>query len=179
MYIYIYSHVIFESDLSSARQSRVPATVLPLSRGALGGLPLSRGGLGRRSPPSTASGWLGVYGSNLLLFRIPSHPKSIFPNPSKNNLKWSIISFKSLPKWSNIEVWRGVWAAIGRLWGCSWASSGSKEPVGRLLDASWAALGWFLRRLGRLLGGSWAVLGTNLGRLGASWRHLGGVLVGF
>ena len=73
----------------------------------------------------------------------------------------------------------GVWGAFGRLWGRSWVSSGSEAPVGRFLGASWAALGRFLRRLGRLLGGSWAVLGTKLGRPGASWRHFGGLWLGF
>ena len=73
----------------------------------------------------------------------------------------------------------GVWGAFGRLWGRSWVSSSSEAPVGRFLGASWAALGRFLRRLGRLLGGSWAVLGTKLGRPGASWRHFGGLWLGF
>ena len=75
---------------------------------------------------------------------------------------------KSSPKLFEIEVCRGS----GRLLGGSWASSGSKAPLGWFLDTSWAALGRFLSRLGRLLGGSWAVLGAKLGRLGASWRHM-------
>ena len=49
-------------------------------------------------------------------------------------------------------------------------------PVGRFLDASWAALGRLLAHLGRLLGGSWAVLGARLGRSRASGRQLGGIL---
>ena len=61
--------------------------------------------------------------------------------------------------------------------GVSWVSPGSKPPVGRFLDASWAALGQFLRRLWRLWGGSWAVLGTKLGRLGRifapKWNQVG------
>ena len=74
---------------------------------------------------------------------------------------------------------KGVWAALGRLLGGSWAVPGSKAPLDSLLAAPWAVLGRFLKRLGRLLGGSWAVLGTKLGRLGGPWRHLRGVLVGF
>ena len=97
------------------------------------------------------------------------------PTSFKNHQKQS----KIVPKMIQNRGPEGVWAALGRLLGGSWASPGSKAPLGSLLAASWAALGRFLRRLGRLLGGSWAVLGTKLGRLGGSWRHLGGVLVGF
>ena len=67
----------------------------------------------------------------------------------------------------------GGWAALGHLLGGSWVKPGSKAPLGRLLEAIYAALGRFLSRLGRLLGGFWAVLGTKLGRLGAFWRPHG------
>ena len=60
--------------------------------------------------------------------------------------------------------------------GGSWAVTGSLASLVSLLAASWAALGWSLRRLGRLLNGSWTRLSTKLGRLGglgsvfeASW----------
>ena len=122
------------------------------------------GGLGGRSPPSTASGWLRDYGSNVHEFRSLNRVQ----NPGQIVAK--MVQNRGL---------EGVWGAFGRLWGRSWVSSGSEAPVGRFLGASWAALGRFLRRLGRLLGGSWAVLGTKLGRPGASWRHFGCVWLGF
>ena len=127
-------------------------------------MPRSRGGLGGRSPPSTASGWLRDYGSNVLEFWSLNRVQ----NPGQIVAK--MVQNRGL---------EGVWGAFGRLWGRSWVSSGSEPPVGRFLSASWAALGRFLRRLGRLLGGSWAVLGTKLGRPGASWRHFGGLWLGF
>ena len=135
----------------------------------------SRGGAGGRSPPSTASGWLRDYGSNVLAFwslnRV-QHPGQIVAKMVQNR------GLEGVKMVQNRSL-EGVWGAFGRLWGRSWVSSGSELPVGRFLSASWAALGRFLRRLGRLLGGSWAVLGTKLGRPGASWRHFGGLWLGF
>ena len=57
---------------------------------------------------------------------------------------------------------------LERVWGCFVACFRPKAPVGRFLDASGAALGWFLAHLGRLLARSWAVLCTKLGRPRAS-----------
>ena len=129
------------------------------------------GGLGGRSPPSTASGWLRDYGSNIHEFwslNSVQNPGQIVAKMVQNR---GLEGVKMLQN-RGLE---GVWGAFGRLWGRSWVSSGSEPPVSRFLSASWAALGRFVRRLGRLLGGSWAVLGTKLGRPGfleAFWRPL-------
>ena len=66
------------------------------------------------------------------------------------------------------------WAALGLLLGVIWLQSACGSPPGCFLGSSWVVF-----EVGRLLGGSSAVLLTNLGRLGVSWRHLGGVWVGF
>ena len=101
------------------------------------------------------------------------------PKASKNQIKMVQHLMRIGANMVQNQGLEGVWGTFGRLRGGSWASPGSKAPLCRFPGAFWAAFRRFLKRLGRLLGGSWAVLGTKLGRPGASWRHFGGLWLGF
>ena len=64
-------------------------------------------------------------------------------------------------------------AALGRILGGSWASSGSKALLGSLLGSSWAVLEASWARFGRLLGRLRHQVGTSWRVLEATWRRLG------
>ena len=109
------------------------------------------------------------------VFFFKFEPRFIQNLPSKtfkNHMKMIQNLHQIVAKMVQNRGLAGVWGAFGRLWGGSRASPGSKAPVGRFMDACWAALGWFLMRFGRLLGGPWAVLGSSWEVLEASWAPL-------
>ena len=67
---------------------------------------------------------------------------------------------------------KGVWAALGRLWGSPGLRGISGQPPGRLLGSSWAVLeaSWaFWVALGPSWAPSWGVFGGLGGILEAPW----------
>ena len=105
--------------------------------------------------------------------------QNILTKASKNHIKMVQHLMRIGAKMAQNQGLEGVWGAFGRLWEALGRLLAPRHLCAASLAPFWAAFRQLLERLGRLLGASWAVLGTKLGRPGASWRHFGGLWLGF